>query len=120
MPYYTKEQFIQKFLEIRKDYNYLKENYDNLVKDFDLLSFEEFQKSQLLKSFETENDRLKCENDTLKERLKRRMRRADDNEPECCVCYSATQTKTDCGHLVCMKCIRKLDDDKCPYCRTPL
>jgi hypothetical protein len=45
---------------------------------------------------------------------------------KCCVCYTETMTKTDCGHSLCWGCISKIDlekDDadipiiKCPMCR---
>jgi hypothetical protein len=39
---------------------------------------------------------------------------------ECCICYEKTiptKQKLDCDHYVCMTCIKKLRDDRCPLCR---
>ena len=39
---------------------------------------------------------------------------------ECCVCYNKTQTQIKCGHIVCLACLSKLNDKKCPMCRIRL
>ena len=42
---------------------------------------------------------------------------------ECCVCFSLTKTKTNCGHTVCLECVSKIQRDpneylkNCPLCR---
>ena len=42
---------------------------------------------------------------------------------ECCVCFSLTKTKTNCGHTVCLECVSKIQRDpneylkRCPLCR---
>jgi hypothetical protein len=42
---------------------------------------------------------------------------------ECCVCFSLTKTKTNCGHPVCLECVSKIQRDpneyrkNCPLCR---
>lgn len=41
---------------------------------------------------------------------------------ECCVCYNASQTFTQCGHCLCGKCrkalLKKASTYSCPYCRS--
>jgi|AntAceMinimDraft_5_1070358.scaffolds.fasta_scaffold54066_2 hypothetical protein len=57
------------------------------------------------------------------------------NQEECCVCYEKTNSKTECGHSICLRCATKLKneqwvdgdediddngndaDKKCPMCR---
>ena len=40
---------------------------------------------------------------------------------ECCVCYEKTNSKTDCGHSICLLCATKVKKEegerKCPMCR---
>ena len=40
----------------------------------------------------------------------------DDNE--CVVCYTSTNRRTPCNHILCLSCERQLADDRCPLCRT--
>lgn len=43
-------------------------------------------------------------------------------EIECCICYGKSDLKNIlcCNHCICMECVTKLRDTKCPVCRTPL
>ena len=34
---------------------------------------------------------------------------------DCCICFEKTDHKTECDHVVCKKCLFKID--KCPICR---
>ena len=95
------------FYDLKRDYDVLKSDFSQLLDEF----------ARLNGKHNVEMRELKIEIETLKERLKRRMRTRE--LPECCVCYTHTETKTRCGHLVCVKCIRRLERDECPYCRTP-
>ena len=38
----------------------------------------------------------------------------------CCVCFENTSNKTQCGHLLCLSCLRQLNNKLCPLCRTNL
>lgn len=38
----------------------------------------------------------------------------------CCVCFEDCGTITNCGHLVCLACSDKIENNKCPYCRQTL
>jgi len=37
----------------------------------------------------------------------------------CCVCYENSD-RLDCGHVLCLKCIKKVRTDLCPVCREEL
>ena len=44
---------------------------------------------------------------------------------ECCICYQTTSPNTyfyitECNHTLCLVCLKKIDQIKCPYCRQPL
>ena len=38
-------------------------------------------------------------------------------DTECCVCLEITDTKTSCGHYLCVQCFSKLYKNSCPMCR---
>eukprot|EP00928_Gymnodinium_smaydae_P072579 TRINITY_DN55919_c0_g1_i1.p2 TRINITY_DN55919_c0_g1~~TRINITY_DN55919_c0_g1_i1.p2 ORF type:complete len:327 (-),score=69.84 TRINITY_DN55919_c0_g1_i1:84-1064(-) len=41
-----------------------------------------------------------------------------EDEELCCVCFEATQARTECGHAVCSACWQRLEDKtRCPLCR---
>ena len=35
----------------------------------------------------------------------------------CCVCMDKTNTKTNCGHIICLDCVNKVNHHTCPMCR---
>lgn len=44
---------------------------------------------------------------------------------ECCICYQKPQPNsciytTNCNHHLCLSCLIKINQDKCPYCRQKL
>ena len=39
---------------------------------------------------------------------------------QCCVCYGSCSTFTRCSHPVCLGCLERLRDNRCPLCRLPL
>ena len=41
-------------------------------------------------------------------------------DEECVVCYSLTNRRTPCNHVLCMSCEQRLADDRCPLCRTDI
>jgi len=107
------------FYDLRDNFNDLKRDYDDLKDEMTLKRVMLFEQQRQIAQLQDEMRQLNTENNLMKERLRRRMRTTDtvpDNE--CCVCYSYTETKTDCKHFVCVRCIRRLVDAECPMCRT--
>ena len=39
---------------------------------------------------------------------------------KCCVCYDVNTIYTKCDHNLCRKCYYKIDNKKCPVCRTSI
>ena len=40
------------------------------------------------------------------------------NSPECCVCYDENCWINECGHLICKKCVDRMQPNKCPLCKS--
>ena len=53
-------------------------------------------------------------------RCKRNIKLFIGNVPECCVCYEEKCWIIECGHLICKNCIPRIQNLKCPLCRTSI
>lgn len=45
---------------------------------------------------------------------------ADEDIDKCCCCSENTDTKTPCGHSICVLCWNTLENLSCPICREPI
>jgi hypothetical protein len=41
----------------------------------------------------------------------------ENKDDKCCVCLDYTETKTPCGHILCIPCWIKIKNKRCPLCR---
>ena len=53
-------------------------------------------------------------------RCKRNIKLFIGNVPECCVCYEEKCWINECGHLICKNCIPRIQNLKCPLCKSSI
>lgn len=53
-------------------------------------------------------------------KCKRNIKLFIGNVPECCVCYEKNCWIIECGHLICKNCIPRIQNLKCPLCKSSI
>jgi hypothetical protein len=51
---------------------------------------------------------------------KRNIKLFIGNVPECCICYEEKCWINECGHLICKNCIPRIQNLKCPLCKSSI
>ena len=59
-------------------------------------------------------------NNIRNNRCKRNIKLFIGNVPECCVCYEENCWINECGHLICKNCIPRIQNLKCPICKSSI